>query len=334
MTAKLRSPHTPSPSGNATTLAATAVAVAGAATALWVNHRARVAEREHPPIGRLIDVDGVRLHFLERGAGSPVVLLHGNGVQLEDFIACGLFDRLAQRRRVIAFDRPGFGHSSRPRNHMWTPGLQALWLGKALTQLGATRPVVVGHSWGALVAMAMGLQVPEDVGGLVLLSGYYYPTARLDVPMNLPAAVPGVGDVLQHTALPILARAGLKRALRRMFAPAPVPADFLRTVPRELLVRPRQLRAAAEDTAFMIPAVTQMRREYARLRVPLTLFTGKDDRIVDPAAHTVRLYDELPRSQLRVASGGHMVHYAAPGEIADAVEALSVASAPKRLTVV
>jgi hypothetical protein len=82
-----------------------------AAFALWVRHRARRAERDHPPIGRFVEVDGVRLHHVERGEGSPVVLLHGNAVLLQDFIASGLVRRLAERHRVIVFDRPGYGFS-------------------------------------------------------------------------------------------------------------------------------------------------------------------------------------------------------------------------------
>src|ERR1700751_3019189 len=84
--------------------AVAATAVAGAATALWVSHRARKAERDNPPVGRFIEVGGVRLHFVEKGKGPAVELLHGNTVLLQDFIACGLIDRLAEHHRGIAFD--------------------------------------------------------------------------------------------------------------------------------------------------------------------------------------------------------------------------------------
>src|SRR5690242_10456234 len=97
----------------------TAAAIAAAAvTAAWVQRRASRAERAHPPTGRLLDVDGVRVHIVERGAGDPVVLLHGNLVTHRDFVASGLLERLASRHRVLAFDRPGFGHSTRPRDRL------------------------------------------------------------------------------------------------------------------------------------------------------------------------------------------------------------------------
>jgi alpha-beta hydrolase superfamily lysophospholipase len=113
-----------------------AATVAAAATAAWVQVRARRAERMHPPAGKFIHVDGVRLHYVMRGEGPPVVLLHGNTVSLDDFEASGLMDRLALNHQVIAFDRPGFGHSTRPRDRLWTPRAQADLLRRALSGLG------------------------------------------------------------------------------------------------------------------------------------------------------------------------------------------------------
>src|SRR5215203_5762483 len=73
----------------------------------------------HPP-GRFVEVDGLRVHYFVKGKGRPVVLIHGNGTMAEDFVICGLVDQLAKRYRVIAVDRPGFGHTERPRHRVWT----------------------------------------------------------------------------------------------------------------------------------------------------------------------------------------------------------------------
>jgi hypothetical protein len=68
-----------------------------------------------------IEVDGVRLHYSDRGAGQPVVLVHGNAVAGDDWNTSGVADLLLRDgHRVIAFDRPGFGHSGRPRGRAWT----------------------------------------------------------------------------------------------------------------------------------------------------------------------------------------------------------------------
>src|SRR3954452_2793785 len=81
-----------------------------------------VAERKNPPIGSFLECDGVRLHYLDRGEpGTPcVVLFHGNGSMMQDFILNGLVELLARGNRVVCFDRPGFGYSQRPRSRIWT----------------------------------------------------------------------------------------------------------------------------------------------------------------------------------------------------------------------
>ncbi|HVE88601.1 MAG TPA: alpha/beta hydrolase, partial [Burkholderiaceae bacterium] len=228
-----------------------AVALA-AITASWVRRRARRAERENPAEGQLLDIDGVRLHCVERGTGPPVVLIHGNMVWHRDFHASGLVERLARNHRVIAFDRPGFGHSTRPRDRLWTPTAQAKLLHAALEKLGVERPVVVGHSMGTMVALAMGLDYPADVRKLVLLGGYYYPSLRIDALLTAPVALPVLGDFMRYTVTALSARVMLKRAIKAMFRPREVPVDFLPTLSREMMVRPVQLRANAEDAAFMI----------------------------------------------------------------------------------
>ena len=79
----------------------------------------RTAERRSPPAWRFIEVDGVWLYYVEKGSGQPVVLLHGQGALLQDFTQT-LFEPLAKQYRVIAFDRPGYGYSSRRSGVVWT----------------------------------------------------------------------------------------------------------------------------------------------------------------------------------------------------------------------
>jgi pimeloyl-ACP methyl ester carboxylesterase len=296
--------------------AATVVALG----AMWVQHRARQAERDHPAVGLFSDVDGVRLHYIDKGEGPAVVLLHGNTVVLQDFVASGLIDRLADHHRVIAFDRPGFGYSARPRDRLWTAQAQAAHIQKALTQIGVKQPVVLGHSWGTLVALGMATGAAADVRGLVLISGYYYPSARVDVALTAPAALPVLGDVLRYTVSPMTGRLFLKRTVKAMFAPAPTPGNFFDVLSAEMMLRPVQIKAEAEDAAFMIPAAARFSSCYRTLEMPVSLFAGANDKIVDPESNSVRLHREVPRSALVVTPGaGHMVHYTAVDEIVDAI---------------
>ena len=184
-----------------------------------------IARRRHPPLGKFIELEGVRLHYLERGPpdGPVLVMLHGNGTLLQDLILSGVVDGAAQKFRVICFDRPGFGHSSRPRTVIWSADRQGQLLCDALSRIGVTQAIVLGHSSGTLVALAMAARNNRLVRGLVLISGYYFPTWRVDVTIASAAAIPIVGDVLRYTVSPISSWLALPLFAKKAFAPTSVP---------------------------------------------------------------------------------------------------------------
>jgi hypothetical protein len=109
---------------------------------------AKRAERDNPPLGKFLEVRGLRLHYVEYGTGEPLVLLHGNAGMIEDFASSGLIGLASRKYRTIVFDRPGFGHSARPRGTIWTHESQAHLIHDALSQMGIQRATVLGHSWG------------------------------------------------------------------------------------------------------------------------------------------------------------------------------------------
>jgi pimeloyl-ACP methyl ester carboxylesterase len=298
-------------------------AAAMAGMALWNTYRARKVEREHSPRGQFVAIDDTRLHYLQKGGGRPVVFLHGNLVTAEDCDLSGLLDLASERQcRVAAFDRPGFGYSDRPRGAMWTPARQADLIRQAFARLCIERPVVVGHSFGTLVALALALDHPDAVSGLVLLSGYYRPTWRADVPLFSLPAIPAIGDLIRYTVGPLFGAALLPLAAKGMFSPLPVPERFAKGFPHGLPLRPSQIRAEAQDTATMGSAVAAMQRRYRELRMPVVIMAGTKDRIVDHRKHSVWLHQEVAQSALRLVPGvGHMLHYAAPEQVVDAIEA-------------
>jgi pimeloyl-ACP methyl ester carboxylesterase len=307
-------------------LVAAAVAAGSLAIAALVNRRlAKSAEEANPPAGRFLDINGVRLHYVERGSGTPLVLLHGNGSMIQDFESSGLIDLAAKNYRVIVFDRPGFGHSERPRNVVWTPVAQAELIKSALAQLAVSNAVVLGHSWGASVAVALALKYPSLVQGLVLASGYYYPTLRPDVVALSAPAMPLFGDVLRYTLSPLISRAMWPLLMAKIFGPRSVPNKFV-GFPKEMAVRPSQIRASAAESALMIPDAFHFRGEYANLKMPVVIVAGEDDRLVDIDAQSTRLHRDIAQSRFhRVPSTGHMVHQTATGVVMSAIDEAAAA---------
>ena len=298
-----------------------ALATAGVLAASWliVRNQTRKVEQACPATGRFITVDGVRLHYLSKGTGPVVVLLHGNGVTAEDFRHSGMFDQLAENHQVIAFDRPGFGYSERPRDTLWTPAAQASLLANALRELGVREAVVFAHSWATLVALSMATARADMVRGLVLASGYYYPSARLDVLAAGPA-IPLIGDLLRYTVSPLLTRLIWPMLIKRVFAPAEVPETFKR-MPPWMALRPGQLRAEAEETAMMIPSAAVLREHYPELTMPVSIIAGADDALVSATHNSQQLNREIAGSELSLVPGaGHMIQHLSQQLLIDAIE--------------
>jgi pimeloyl-ACP methyl ester carboxylesterase len=294
-------------------------AAALAALALFNRARANRAEAHCPPIGDFVEVDGVRLHYVDRGEGLAVVLLHGNGVMLQDFELSGVLELAAEHHRVIAFDRPGFGYSDRPRSKIWTPAAQADLIAKALKQIGVGPAIVVGHSWGTLVALAMALDHREATAGLVLLSGYYHGTVRPDVlPSSIPA-IPLLGDLIANTTAPLTGLLIGPAAVKASFAPAQISEKFA-SFPKAMALRPSQVRATAADTAMMIPGAIALSARYGELDLPVIIMAGQGDLIAHVGKHGERLVGEVKGAELRIVpEQGHLFHYEVPEQVVTAI---------------
>ena len=168
--------------------------------ALYSAYGAWQVEHDYPPIGRFVDVAGLRLHYIDTGQGAPVVLVHGASTTLRDFTA-SLVPGLSLHHRVLAFDRPGHGYSERPAGEWPDPAEQARYLHTALIELGVSRPLLVGHSWSGSLVLAYLLNYPGDTAGGVLLAGGSHPWKGGVDWTNEVGGIPLLGTLFAHTLL-------------------------------------------------------------------------------------------------------------------------------------
>ena len=277
------------------------------------------AERKHPPTGSFIQVDGTRLHYSDRGVGPPILLLHGNVVTGDDYNTSGIAEALVANHRVIIFDRPGFGYSQRPRWRPWAAAAQAELIHKAIGQLGVERVIVVGHSWGTLVALAFALRFRAETAGLVLLSGYYFPNFRIDALLVAVGAIPVLGDVLRYTISPVVGWLTMPLTKRLMFAPSPITPRFKAEYSTAMALRPAQIRATVADGAFMVPSAAGLRPHYQELMMPVVIMAGAEDLVVSHH-HAERLHQRIQGSALEIVPGvGHMIHHVATSQVVQAI---------------
>ena len=198
----------------------------------------------------------------------------------------------------------------------------------ALERLGVARALVLGHSWGASVAVALAFNCPDLVKGLVLASGYYYPTPRFDVIALSAPAIPVVGDVASFTLSPLVSRLMWPLMMLEIFGPRSVPNKFA-GFPKEMALRPSQIRASAAESAMMIPDAFRFRQEYSKLKMPVAIIAGENDRLIDIDEQSARLHKDIPQSTFsRVSETGHMVHQTATNVVMNAIDEVARSTSP------
>jgi pimeloyl-ACP methyl ester carboxylesterase len=292
-------------------IAAIAVAFVGlvlAGLVLFTAWTARQVEKKLPPRGRFIDVDGARIHYLDEGTGPPLLLVHGLAGQMHNFTH-SLLGKLKQDFRVVIPDRPGNGYSTRPTEAFAAIGVQARTISRFCQALGLERPLVVGHSLGGAIALALALNHPDQVAGLALLAPVTHPMESVPPPFDgLAITSPLLRRLIAWTLATPLSMANRERALTLLFGPQPVVGDFATRGGGVLNLRPESFIAASEDLLAAHGELVDMPARYKNLTVPLGILYGADDRIVDPGLHGEGLAAKVTGADLElIEGGGHMI---------------------------
>ncbi len=275
---------------------------------LFTAWTARQVEKHLPPRGRFIDVDGARIHYIDEGTGPVLLLVHGLSGQMHNFTH-SLSDRLRRDFRVIILDRPGSGYSTRPAQASATIDAQALTISRFCEKLALERPLIVGHSLGGAIALALALNHPERVGGLALVAPATERPEHVPPPFDrLLIASPLLRRVVAWTLATPLAIANGERTLAVLFGPQPVPPDFGVRGGGLLSLRPSSFIGASTDLVATHGDPGAVLARYEDLTVPVGVIFGADDRILDPAVHGKGLAARVAGAEFElIEGGGHMI---------------------------
>ncbi|WP_395644949.1 alpha/beta fold hydrolase [Terricaulis sp.] len=293
-------------------LAAAALAAVVAGLLLHLNARAyaRRAEARWPAEGRFIEAEGARLHVLEAGPtrAQRVLLIHGASANLRE-LWHPLADSLATDHRVIAFDRPGYGHSTRPRRGAHKLAAQAQMAAAVLRAAGDGPAIVVGHSLGGAVALRLALDFPALVSGLVLIApaGNTYDGdnawwARL-------SAMPVLGHLFCGLIVPWVGPIAGQAGIANNFRPAHAPATYYEDAGVGLVFRPLAFRSSAIDVTATKAEFAAQAPRYPDIYAPTIIVASDADYVVSTKRHAHKLAGILPAAELVTAPGaGHMPH--------------------------
>ena len=302
-----------------------------AALAAFSSYIAAKVEKALPPRGKFIDIGGERLHYVEQGSGPAIVMVHGLSGQLLNFAYLDM-QALARSHRVILIDRPGAGYSTRGENSPATIFSQAATVAAFIDALKLDRPLLVGHSLGGAIALAVGLNHPQSISRLGLIAPLTHTQSEPpEVFRGLLIPSPLMRRVIAHTLATPLSIIKGPEVLQVVFGPEPVPKDF-RTKGGGLLgLRPRIFYAASSDMLATAEDLPTMEGRYATLQMPIDVLYGRQDRILNYQQHGEALKQKIPHVTLSLVDGGHMLPVTVPAMTTQWL--LSIAPADKTMKV-
>jgi len=270
---------------------------------------AKRAERLVPPAGKFVDIDGNRIHFVDRGEGAPIVFVHGLGGQLHHFLHPTF--PLLPGFRLIALDRPGSGYSVRGADASARLPEQARVIADLITELGLQRPLLVGHSLGGTVALTVAMNHPESICGVVALAPLTHmePEIRAEFKGLYIKSRLKRWLVSRTTAVP----ASLKYApqtLDFVFGPQKWPEDYIVSGGGMLGLRPSHFFATASDIVAIEEDLAEIEKRYGEIGMPAAMMFGSADRVLDHVRHGLAMREKIPRLDFELIEGqGHMLQF-------------------------
>jgi pimeloyl-ACP methyl ester carboxylesterase len=283
-----------------------------------------IARRQWPFQARFARVNGWRMHYVDEGAGDPVVLLHGNptwGFLYREFVA----PLTEAGYRVIIPDMIGFGLSEKPtREHAHSLDGHIANLTALLRGLDLRRVTLVCHDWGGPTGLGFAFSDVSRVRALVLMStwGWPLPPAEFHTrifPWRMMHA-PLLGPYLlgRHNAL---AGRGIYLSVvdRQRFVSRAMPAyEAVLSDPAARLltwVWPRWI--PLDDTARALQRFVWLEQQLRACKLPALLIWGREDDVFDPAIFAARFKQLLPHAEgPHLVTGRHFLQEDSAPEIA------------------
>ena len=282
---------------------------------VWYEIFPEAAKTLPPPGERILVGEGRAVNMIERGEGSPIVLVHGSPGSAYDWAPT--FDALVKRgHRVIAYDRGGYGYSDLQGDGVYTIDKSARELLAFLENLGLQDVTLVGWSYGGLTVIAAALEDPSRIARLVLLGSGGYAENPPEPPFGMEAVM---GLTLPWVSrVPPASRFFQEAFSQHAFSPDPVPNWWLLQLEANLQ-RPGTLAAQiGEDATFDWEGP-----DPAPIDRPILIIHGEEDALV-PLSVGEWLQDRSSNSELWIVEdAGHMLPIIYPEPLADRISAFS-----------
>jgi pimeloyl-ACP methyl ester carboxylesterase len=255
-------------------------------------------ENKYPPLGYFKNIDGYNIHYTDIGSGQPVVLLHSQPANERQFDL--LKNKLKENYRVISIDRPGMGYSEGPKiNSSERLFLQAEIISKLLDKIIDEKPIVVGHSYGAALALSLALYEEKNIKKLILVNTVSHPWKGDGVWLPFKIITnPLIGKIFSQTYAMIYGKSVIDRSADDNFPDNKPTPGFVNRVGAELTLRPASLESYALDAINLKSSLSKQYKKYKNLSIPLTILAGIGDRVTPNKTHSFQLHKNIKHSKL------------------------------------
>ena len=279
-----------------------------------------VPDPEHFPFeSRWFESSVGPVHYIDEGAGQPLLLLHGNPDW--SFLYRKIVLALRGSFRCVAVDYPGFGLSVHPsESYAYTPAEHAVVVGELVEHLDLQQMVVMGQDWGGPIGMEVASRRPDRVAGLVMGNTWFWPAeARLFRTFSMVMSSPPVQALILRRNFfvdPLMKFALKARLTDAEFEHyrAVVPTPESRT---GIAVFPREIRSAGAWLGEL-----ELRVRIALAGKPTVLVWGMKDPAFGNKSVIERWQQSFPEATLvRLPGAGHYIQEDAPEQIVAAISA-------------
>lgn len=270
-----------------------------------------------PPgfVGEHLDVNGLPLRVYQRGSGQDVLLIHGSPGSVEDFLP--VFSGLGGRFRLTAYDRPGHGFSGDLGKY--SPSANAEVAEALMTKLDMHDTIVVGHSYGGSIALALALRKPSRASAYVVLDSATYTPTRESSPLYKLLTVPYLGIGCASVLGTFIAPMQIRKGLVQVWNKEP-PTEFVALRTR-IWSTPKVSYALARESSDASTALQAQSPRYAEIEQPVAILAEADDE--RRAASAARLHRDIAGSTLELLSDtGHYLQFEKTEEVVRAIERL------------
>jgi pimeloyl-ACP methyl ester carboxylesterase len=298
-------------------IAILAAVVMVAAYFFWITRRlARNAERAVPANGSFVTVDGNRIHYVESGEGRPILMIHGLGGTLHQ-LRRPLMEEFGEGYRLIAIDRPGSGYSTRGEGLDGRLAEQARQTVRFIETLGLEKPLLVGHSLGGAIALAVALDYPDTISGLALIAPLtHYEEEPPEEFRSLAITSPLRRRIIANTVALPLAVKNAPKTLEFVFGPQQPPEDYAIAGGAMVGLRPGHFYATSTDLVAVRHDLPRQQTRYGELALPVGILFGTEDRVLNYERQGLAMQGKVAGLDLEIVNGiGHMPQYAITAQV-------------------